>query len=81
MFVDYFSKYIWIYPIKYKSDVSKNFPQFELLVEKFFHTSIISMFTNDGGEYQALIPLFQSMGIYHYITPPHTLEENGIVER
>ncbi|KAL4591254.1 hypothetical protein LXL04_004212 [Taraxacum kok-saghyz] len=81
VFVDYFSKYIWLYPIKHKSDVSKIFPQYKLLVEKFFQKPIISMFTDNGGEYQALIPLFQSMRISHYTTPPHTPEQNGIAER
>ncbi|KAL4590424.1 hypothetical protein LXL04_003353 [Taraxacum kok-saghyz] len=81
VFVDYYSKYIWLYPIKFKSDVSKIFPQFKLLVEKYFNTSIISMFTDNGGEYQALIPLFKSMGISHYTTAQHTPEQNGIAER
>ncbi|KAK1441497.1 hypothetical protein QVD17_07436 [Tagetes erecta] len=81
VFVDYYSKYVWLYPIKRKSDVSIIFPQFKLLVEKFFQTQIISIFTDNGGEYIGLLPFLQSMGISHYTTPPHTPEQNGIAER
>ncbi|KAJ9556427.1 hypothetical protein OSB04_011041 [Centaurea solstitialis] len=81
VFVDYYSKYVWLYPLKHKSDVSKIFPQFKLLVEKFFQTPIISIFSDNGGEYQGLASFLQSMGISHYTTPPHTPEQNGIAER
>ncbi|KAJ9560019.1 hypothetical protein OSB04_005179 [Centaurea solstitialis] len=81
VFVDYYSKYVWLYPIKLKSDVSKLFPQFKLLVEKFFQTPIVSIFTDNGGEYVGLLPFLQSNGISHYTTPPHTPEQNGIAER
>ena len=81
VFVDYYSKYVWLYPIKSKSDVAKIFPQFKLLVEKFFQTPIISLFTDNGGEYIGLTPFLQSTGISHYTTPPHTPEQNGIAER
>lgn len=72
VFMDYYSKYVWLYPIKQKSDVSKIFPQFKLLVEKFFQTPIISIFSDNGGEYQGLSSFLQSMGISHYTIPPHT---------
>ncbi|KAL4582707.1 hypothetical protein LXL04_007266 [Taraxacum kok-saghyz] len=81
VFVDYYSKYVWLYPIKRKSDVSKIFPQFKLLVEKFFQTPIISIFSDNGGDYQGLASFLQSMGISHYTTPPHTPEQNGIAKR
>lgn len=80
VFVDYYSKPIWLY-FKYNTDVSKIINQFNLLVEKYFNTPIVSIFTDNGGDYQALIPLFQSMGISHYSTPSDTPEQNGIVER
>ncbi|KAL4557404.1 hypothetical protein LXL04_035581 [Taraxacum kok-saghyz] len=51
IFVDYFSKYTWLYPMKHKSDVAKLFPQFKLLVEKYFQDPIISLFSDNGGEY------------------------------
>ena len=70
VFVDYYSKYVWLYPIKAKSDVATLFPQFKLLVEKFFQTSIVSLFTDNGGKYIGLAPFLQSNGISHYTTPP-----------
>lgn len=74
VFFGYYSRYIWLYPIKHKPDVAKLFHQFKSLAEKYFNTPIIFMFTDNGGEYKALIPIFQSMGISHYTTPPHTPE-------
>lgn len=44
IFEDFYSKYTWLYPIKWKSDVAILFPQFKCLVEKFFHTPIVSSF-------------------------------------
>ncbi|KAI3526642.1 hypothetical protein L1887_05902 [Cichorium endivia] len=81
IFVDYFSKYVWFYPLKRKSDVATIFPQFKLLVEKFFGSPLVSIFTDNGGEYQGLQPFLQSHGISHYTTPPHTPEQNGVAER
>ncbi|KAC9592594.1 hypothetical protein E3N88_45594 [Mikania micrantha] len=81
IFVDFFSKYIWLYPIKRKSDVSTLFPIFKTLVEKFFKTSLVSLFSDNGGEYIGLIPYLQQHGISHFTTPPHTPEQNGVAER
>ena len=36
VFVDHFTHYIWLYPLKCKSDVSLIFPHFKTLVENFF---------------------------------------------
>ncbi|KAL4586285.1 hypothetical protein LXL04_010921 [Taraxacum kok-saghyz] len=81
IFVDYFTKYIWIYPMKHKSDVAHIFPQFKLLVEKYFQHPIVSLFNDNGDKYLVLLPFLQSHGISHYTTPPHTPEQNGIAER
>ncbi|KAM0005355.1 putative RNA-directed DNA polymerase [Helianthus debilis subsp. tardiflorus] len=81
IFVDYFSKYIWLFPLKRKSDVAIIFPQFKSLVEKYFQTSIISLFTDNGGEYIGLKSFLTTHGISHYTTPPHTPEQNGVAER
>ena len=81
IFVDHYSKYIWLYPMKKKSDVAILFPQFKLLVEKFFQHSIISLYTDNGGEYLSLAPILNSHGVSHFKTPPYTPEHNGTSER
>ncbi|KAJ9541946.1 hypothetical protein OSB04_028452 [Centaurea solstitialis] len=81
IFVDFHTKYIWLYPMKNKSDISILFPQFKLLVEKYFQTPLISLFTDNGGEYIGLSAYLQSQGISHFTTTPHTPEQNGVAER
>ena len=54
IFVDYYTRYTWLYPMKRKSDVYTLFPQFKTLVEKYHQTPLISVFTDNGGEYIAL---------------------------
>jgi len=49
--VDDFSKYFWIFPITCKSEVSTVFPQFQVMVEKYFNSSIKSIQTDGGGEF------------------------------
>lgn len=34
-----------------KSDVAKLFPTFKLLVKKYFQHPIVSLFSDNGGEY------------------------------
>ena len=80
-FVDHFTRYTWLYPIKNKSDVSLLFPKFKALVENYFKTSIVSIFSDCGGEFAFLHKLFTSLGIQHLQTPPHTPQHNAIVER
>ena len=36
LFVDHFTKYVWLYPLRNKSDVSTLFPTFKNLVENYF---------------------------------------------
>lgn len=41
IFVDHYTKYIWLFPIKIKSDVASIFTCFKLVVQKFFQRPII----------------------------------------
>lgn len=81
MFVDHFTRYIWLYPMKRKSDVQTIFPKFKLLIENFYHHKIKILYTDNGGEYLGLRPFLSNHGISHHTTPPHTPEHNGISER
>ena len=80
LFVDHFTKYMWLYPLKLKSDVHAVFNRFKPLVENFFKNSIISLYSDNGGEYIALRKTLASHGISHFTTPLHTPEHNGVSE-
>lgn len=69
------------YPLKKKSDINVLFPQFKNLAGTYFHTFLISIFSNNGGEYQKLILVFQFCRLSHFTTPPHSLEHNGTTEQ
>ena len=81
IFVDHFTKYIWLYPLKRKSDARDVFLRFKALVEKFFNCEIKSLYSDNGGEYQALSSFLTINGIFHLTSPPHTPEHNGYSER
>lgn len=81
LFVDHFTKYIWLYPLKCKSDVRDVFIRFKALVEKFFSCEIKKLYSDNGGEYQALSSFLTINGISHLTSPPHTPEHNGYSER
>ena len=54
IFIDNFSKYVWLYPIKHKYDVYNIFPLFKSLVENQLNTKIKTLYSNNGGEYLKL---------------------------
>jgi hypothetical protein len=81
IFVDHYTKYIWLYPMTHKSNVQTIFPQFRNLVENRFHTKIKSLYSDNGGEYIGLKNYLSVHGISHYTTAPHTPQQNGMSER
>ena len=80
IFIDYFSKYVWLYPLKHKSNVSIIFPQFKNLVEKQFNLNIKTIFTDNGGEFIKLRNYLVNHGISQITTLPHTPQQNGLIE-
>ena len=62
IFVDHFTKYVWLYPLCLKSNVSDVFLKFKASVETFFKTPIISIYSDGGGEYQKLKSYLLPMG-------------------
>lgn len=80
-FIDDYSRYIWIYLLRQKSDVFSIFHDFQALVERKFNKKILAMQTNWGGEYEHLNSLFQHVGIAHRVSCPHAHQQNGAAER
>jgi hypothetical protein len=79
-FIDDFSKFTWIYMLKYKSEVFQKFQDFQHLVERAFNRKIIAMQTDWGGEYENLNQLFTKMGISHHVSCPHAHQQSGSAE-
>ncbi|KAK1434088.1 hypothetical protein QVD17_11006 [Tagetes erecta] len=79
--VDHYSRYMWIFHLKQKSDVYNTFKQFLSMVERKFNTKLKTVQTDWGGEFRNLSTFFKSLGITHRRSCPHTSEQNGIVER
>jgi len=80
-FVDAFSRFTWVYPIQSKSDVMQVFLNFQSIVERLLNAKIKSVQTDWGGEYRNLHKYFQSVGILHRGSCPHTHQQQGCVER
>ncbi|MFS7934571.1 putative RNA-directed DNA polymerase [Helianthus anomalus] len=79
--VDHHTRYMWIFPIKQKSDVFAIFKQFHTMAERQFRTQLKSVQTDWGGEFRNLSSFFANLGILHRLSCPHTSEQNGFVER
>lgn len=78
--VDHFTRFSWIFPLKYKSDVLQIFTSFINFAKRFFSTKIISLQTNAGGEFHPLTSLCKNLGIIHRFSSPHTHQQNGLIE-
>lgn len=81
IFLDVYSKYLWYFPLRLKSDVFPIFIQFHKMVERQFSTKIKQIQTDWGGEYRSLRKFFKEIGIVHRLPCPHTHEQNGKIER
>lgn len=79
--VDPFTRYIWFFPLKLKSQVTATFVKFKQLVENQLNTKIKTFYTDNGGEFITLRSFLANQGISHLTTPPHTPEHNGLAER
>jgi hypothetical protein len=79
--VDDFSKYTRFYPLKLKSDVCAIFLHFKQLVETYFGTKIISVQSDNGGEFRPLQTSLTAMGVSYRLSCPHTHHQMESVER
>jgi len=80
-FIDAYSRYTWVFPIQAKFDVMPTFLQFQTMAERLLNSKIISVQSDWSGEYRNLHSYFQTHGITHCISCPHTHQQQGCVER
>jgi IS30 family transposase len=79
-FIDDYSKFSWIYPLKFKSEVFQKFVEFQRLVECPIDRKVITVQTGWGGEYQKLHGFFSKIGITHHVSCPYAHQQNGLPE-
>ena len=80
-FVDDFTRFTWIFPLKVKSEAYSKVIQFQTFVERQFEYKIKCLQTDWGGEYRSLVPFLQNLGIHFRHPCPHTHQQNGKAER
>lgn len=81
--VDDFSRKIFLYPIKRKSEAFATFSQFISVVERQTGTRVRSVRTDNGTEFcsREFENLFKTQGIRHELTNTYTPEQNSVCER
>lgn len=82
-FIDDFSRKIWLYPIKAKSECFEKFKEFKALVEKQSEHKIKVFRSDNGGEFMSnqFGELLKKEGIARQTTTPYTPQQNGVAER
>ena len=83
LFVDDYSKFTWLFLLKFKSDVFEVFKYFKATVDNQLDSKIKILRTNRGGEFTSnMFKRFcSSNGIVQHLTYPHTPQQNGVAER
>nr|GEW59397.1 ribonuclease H-like domain-containing protein [Tanacetum cinerariifolium] len=83
LFLDHFSHYVWIYPLKHKSNMFDKFVHFRNYVKKQFQCEIKSFQCDHGGEFdnEKLHTLFNNNGIQLRFSCPKTSQQNDKAER
>lgn len=81
VFIDEFSRYTWLYPLRQKSDLLQTFNQFKTLVENQLTKKIKIIQSDMGGEYISLTKILETSGIHARFSCPFTSAQNRRAER
>jgi transposase InsO family protein len=82
-FIDDYSRKMWVYFLKHKSEAYVVFQEFKALVEKESGKCIKTLRTDNAGEYtkHEFATYLSKHGIQHQRTVPYTPQHNGVFER
>ncbi|GKE57921.1 ribonuclease H-like domain-containing protein, partial [Tanacetum coccineum] len=83
IFLEYFSHFVWVYPLHKKSDFFDTFVAFRAYVNNQFNVDIKALQCDHGGEYDNthFHDLFCQNGIQFCFSCPRTSQQNGKSER
>ncbi|PKU68164.1 Retrovirus-related Pol polyprotein from transposon TNT 1-94 [Dendrobium catenatum] len=83
IFVDDFSRFVWLFPLMFKSDVPNIFSNFVKFIEWQTNRKLKVIRTYGGGEFvnHHFRAVTKTTGIHHQTSCPYTPEQNGIAER
>jgi transposase InsO family protein len=82
-FIDDWSRYYVVYPIRNKSDAFSKFKEYKAWAELSADTRMKILRTDGGGEFISaeFLSYLKQCGIEKQTTPPHTPQHNGVAER
>jgi transposase InsO family protein len=82
-FIDDWSRYYVVYPIRNKSDAFSKFKEYKAWSELSTNTRIKVLRSDGGGEFNSaeFLSYLKQCGIEKQTTPPHTPQHNGVAER
>ena len=81
IFVDPYTRYAWLYPLKLKSNAFAIFITFHKFVELQYQSKLKAIQIDNGGEFKAFLPYIRDHGIQPRFTCPHTHQQNGVAKR
>ncbi|PKU82566.1 Retrovirus-related Pol polyprotein from transposon TNT 1-94 [Dendrobium catenatum] len=83
IFIDDFSRFTWLFPLRQKSEVFETFVSFKNQVEKYTAHTIKTIRTDGGTEFlnNNFNQFLVAQGIRHQVSCPYTPEQNGVAER
>lgn len=83
LFVDDYSRAMWVFFLENKSEAFGEFKRFKALVQNGNNRRIKVLRTDRGGEFMSakFEKYCKEMGITRHYTVPYTPQQNGVVER
>lgn len=81
--IDDYSKKVFLFPLKAKSEVFDRFNEFKIMAENQTGKSLRAIRSDNGTEYVnfKFDNLCKEFGILHQKTVPYTPQQNGVAER